>query len=151
MRIYVDADAFPNAVKNVVFRAVERVGIPLVLVTCQPFRIPESEWISMEVVADGPDHADDWIAEAAAPGDLVITADIPLADRVVDRGALALDPRGTLYTAENVKERLATRDLLDELRGSDDRIGGGPPPFHKKDVHAFASQLTRLLDQRARS
>ncbi|MGE0490430.1 MAG: YaiI/YqxD family protein [Vulcanimicrobiota bacterium] len=145
MRIWVDADAMPVKVKEILFKAAQREGVPLVLVANVPLKHPDSPLLSSVVVEDGFNVADDWIVEQVTPGDLVVTADIPLAGRVVDCGATALDPRGTLYTEDNVKARLATRNLLDELRGAELITGGGPPPFTKKDVHAFATALQAYL------
>lgn len=144
MKILVDADAMPNPIKTVLFRAADRVGIRVVLVANEPLRVPNSPYIESFVVEAGPDIADDWIADNVEPEDLAVTADIPLADRVVGRGALALDPRGQLHTAENIKNRLAMRDLMDEIRNTGLNIGG-PPPFNKKDVKAFADQLDAWL------
>ncbi len=144
MQIFVDADAFPRALKEILFRAVERVRVPLVFVANQVMRLPESDLISFRHVDDGPDIADDRIAEWVQEGDLVITADLPLADRVVEKGGYALDPRGDLYTETNIKQRVATRNLMDELRGIGE-ITGGPAAFNKKDVQAFGNQLDRFL------
>jgi uncharacterized protein YaiI (UPF0178 family) len=147
MQIYVDADALPSPIKDVLLRAAERVRIHITFIANQVLRVPKSDYIESIEVPDGPDIADDKIVEWVRLGDLVITADIPLADRVIEKDALALDPRGEMYTASNIKERLATRNLLNELRndGSISMTGGGPPPFHKKNVHQFASQLERCL------
>jgi len=150
MQILVDADALPNAVQKVLFRAVERVGVPTVLVTNQYLRVPKSKYISSMTVPPGPDIADDQIVEMAQEGDLVVTADIPLADRVVTKGAYALNPRGELYTDDNVKDRLATRDLMSGLRDGG-MITGGPPEFNPKNVQAFANQLDRFLTKHCRS
>jgi len=144
MKIYVDADGFPGAAKEILIRAVLRLRVPLVFVANKPIRHEPSELISSLIVPEGPDIADDRIAELAAPGDLVVTADIPLADRVVARGAFALDPRGKLYTEENIKDRLALRDLLCGLRDSG-LMTGGPPAFSRKDCQSFADQLDRFL------
>ena len=124
MQIYVDADGFPRAAKEILIRAALRLGVPLVFVANKPIRREPSPLISSLIVPEGPDIADDRIAEMAEPGDLVVTADIPLADRVVSKGAFALNPRGKLYTEENIKDRLAVRDLLSELR---DRIHESRP------------------------
>ena len=150
MQILVDADAFPNAVEKVLFKAVERVGVPLILVTNQCVRVPKSQYISSLTVPPGPDVADDRIVEMVQKGDLVVTADIPLADRVVSKGAYALNPRGELYTEDNVKDRLATRDLMHGLRDGG-MITGGPPAFNPKDVQAFANQLDRFLTKHCRT
>lgn len=144
MKILVDADAFPNAVKDILLRAIERLHIPLIMVANQPVRLPRSDLLTLVLVEGGFDVADDRIVELVESCDLVVTADIPLADRVVTKGATAIDPRGTLYTEDNVKERLATRDLMQQLREGG-MIGGGPAEFSKKDVQAFARQLDRFL------
>lgn len=144
MRIYVDADGLPKAVKVIVIRAALRLRVPVVFVANKPVRHEPFELISSLVVPEGPDAADDSIAELAESGDLVITADIPLADRVVAKGAAALNPRGKLYTEENIKDRLSIRDLLSELRNGG-LITGGPPSFGRKDRQAFADQLDRFL------
>ncbi len=144
MRIYVDADGFPRPAKDILIRAAQRLCVPVVFVANKPVHREPSEWISSLIVPDGPDIADDRIAELAAPGDLVITADIPLADRVITKGAVVLDPRGNLYTEENIKDRLAMRDLLSELRDGG-LMTGGPPTFGRKDCQSFANQLDRLL------
>ena len=144
MRIYVDADGFPRSAKDILIRAVLRMRVPVVFVANKPIRHETSALISSLIVPEGPDIADDRIAELAAPGDLVVTADIPLADRVVAKGAFALNPRGTLYTEENIKDRLALRDLLSELRDGG-LMTGGPPSFSRKDCQAFADQLDRFL------
>lgn len=145
MRIWVDADATPKDVKRILFKGAMREETPLTLVANVPLSHPESPFLSSQVVEDGFDVADDWIVEQCEPGDLVVTADIPLADRVIERGATALDPRGTLYTADNIKGKLATRNLLDELRGASLVEGGGPPPYTKKDAHKFASAFNAFL------
>lgn len=150
MRIYVDADGLPKSAKDIIIRAAVRLRVPVVFVANKPIWHEPFELISGLIVPEGPDIADDRIAELTAPGDLVITADIPLADRVVTKGATALDPRGKLYTEENIKDRLAMRDLLSELR---DRglMTGGPPPFGRKDRQAFADQLDRFLIRSSRN
>jgi len=144
MRIYVDADGFPGAAKDLLIRAVVRVQVPLVFVANKPVRYAPSAVISSIIVPAGPDIADDRIVELVAPGDLVITADIPLADRVVTKGAYALNYRGKLYTEENIKDRLAMRDLLYELRDGG-MMTGGPAAFGKKDCQAFINQLDSFL------
>jgi uncharacterized protein YaiI (UPF0178 family) len=138
--IWVDADACPNAIKAIVFRAAERVPIPVKLVANQAIEVPRSRYISLVRVAAGFDVADNHIAQHVEAGDLVITADIPLAAEVVDRGGLALDPRGELYTRENIRQRLNMRDFMDTLRGSGVDTGG-PPPFTQADRQSFANQL----------
>ncbi len=147
MRIWVDADACPNVVKTILFRAAERACVQLTLVANQPLQTPPSPYINSVQVSAGFDVADDRIVELAAAGDLVITADIPLAAAVVKKGARALNPRGELYTEENIGERLAVRDFMDELRGSG-VVTGGPAALGKSDRQAFANQLDRLLAKR---
>jgi uncharacterized protein len=144
MQIYVDADGFPKAAKDLLVRAAIRLHVPVVFVANKKVRCEPSEIISSIVVPEGPDLADDRIAELAQPGDLVITADIPLADRVVAKGAFALNYRGKLYTEDNIKDRLAMRDLMNELRDGG-MITGGPSMFSKKDCQAFVNQLDRFL------
>lgn len=144
MRIWVDADACPNVIKEILYRAAERVGVELILVANQPLNTPRSRYIKSQRVAGGFDVADKWIVNALRKDDLVITADIPLAAEAVEKGALALNPRGELYTEENVRERLGIRDMMDELRSSG-IVTGGPSAISKSDRQAFANQLDRLL------
>lgn len=144
MRIFIDADAFPNVIKDILMRAAARLNVPLVFVANKPVRIDDAAHISLILVPAGPDVADDRIARLAEPGDLVITADIPLADRVVAKGAFALNPRGKLYTEDNIKDSLAMRGLMNELRDGG-MITGGPATFSKKDRQAFANQLDSFL------
>ncbi|HON80594.1 MAG TPA: YaiI/YqxD family protein [Spirochaetota bacterium] len=144
MQILIDADAAPVVIKDILFRAAIRNEIPLILVANQPMRFPQSPYISSIVVSAGPDEADNRIAEIICPGDLVITADIPLADRVVTRGGFALNPRGEFYTEANIKERLAMRDLMDDLRNSGIQTGA-QAVFSSRDRQAFANQLDRFL------
>ena len=147
MRIWVDGDACPAIIKEIVFRAAVRTKIPLTLVANQPMQIPRSDLISILTVPSGLNIADQRIVELLDPGDLVITADIPLAAHVVDKGGTALDPRGDHYTHENIGERLTMRNLMDGLRG-EGVVGGGPPPFSGNDRQAFANQLDRILAKR---
>jgi uncharacterized protein YaiI (UPF0178 family) len=144
MQIWVDADACPGEIKELLFRAAKRTQTKVTLVANQALRTPRSEFIGSIVVPSGMNVADRRIVELVQPGDLVITADIPLAAEAVARGAEALDPRGELYTESNVSERLAVRNLLDELRGGG-QITGGPSNFSAKDRQAFANQLDRWL------
>jgi uncharacterized protein len=144
MHIWVDADACPNPIKEILFRAAERKSVPLTLVANQPIATPPSRIIRSVRVSAGFDVADNHIAEHAEPGDLVITADIPLAATVVAKGCTALNPRGEQYTAENVRERLNMRDFMDTLRGSGVDTGG-PAAFGQRDRQAFANALDRLL------
>jgi uncharacterized protein YaiI (UPF0178 family) len=147
MNIWVDADACPNVIKEILFRAADRRGIALTLVANQKLRVPKSPMIRSVQVNQGFDEADHWIVEQVLPGDLVITADIPLASDAVDKGAVVINPRGERYTAENIRERLVVRDLTDELRGTGVEVGGGPPPLNQSDRREFANQLDRLLTQ----
>jgi uncharacterized protein YaiI (UPF0178 family) len=144
MRIWVDADACPGAVKEILFRAADRLEVETVLVANQFLRVPPSPFVSSVQVAGGFDVADNEIVARMEAGDLVITADIPLAADVVGAGGSALNPRGTLYTAENIREHLARRNFMDELR-SNGAITGGPASLGKSDVQAFANQLDRYL------
>lgn len=146
MKIWIDADACPRVIKEILFRASERLNIPVCLVANKKLSKHETHLIESIVVEDGFDVADDYIAEHVATDDLVITADIPLAARIVAKGAVALDPRGELYTEDNVSERLSVRDLMMELRESG-VIQGGPSQFSMTDRQRFASSLDRLLTQ----
>ena len=144
MQIWVDADACPGEVKELLFRAAKRTQTKVTLVANQPMRTPRSELIDSVLVGGAMNAADRRIVELVEPGDLVITADIPLAADVVARGAQALNPRGELYTDANIGERVAVRDLLDELRGGG-LVTGGPANFSAKDLQTFANQLDRWL------
>ena len=146
MTIYVDADAFPRQVRDVLLRASKRLSIPITFVANRFVRLPPSDLLTCEVAPEGPDQADDRIVELALPGDLVITADVPLADRVITKGGHALDPRGMLYTPDNIKERLATRDLMADLR-DEGLVSGGPSAFGKRNVQSFADGLNRFLSR----
>jgi uncharacterized protein len=146
-QIWVDADACPKVIKEILFRAAERVGIQVTLVANQALSIPRSRYISTVQVPAGFDVADNHIAQQVVEGDLVITADIPLAADVITKGAVALNPRGELYTEANIRERLTMRDFMDTLRGSGVDTGG-PPAMNQSDRQQFANQLDRLLAQR---
>jgi uncharacterized protein YaiI (UPF0178 family) len=143
-KIWVDADACPKVIKEILFRAAERVGVPVILVANQPIQVPRSRHIRSIQVAAGFDVADNHIVQQLETGDLVITADIPLAAEVIDKGGLALNPRGELYTEDNIRQRLNMRDFMDTLRGSGVDTGG-PASFSQADRQAFANQLDRLL------
>ena len=149
MQILVDCDAMPVVIRDILSRAAERRGIAVTLVANQRLAPVNSRLVKSIIVPVGPDAADDRIVELVEAGDLVITADIPLADRVVSKGAYAINPRGELYTEENIKERLATRDFLTELR-SGGEITGGPPTFNQKDRRIFADQLDLFLTRHCR-
>lgn len=146
MRIWADADALPGPIRDILFRAAQRTSRRLVLVANKPLRVPASRWIRFERVRPGADVADHFIVEEMDAGDLVITADIPLAAAVVGKGGLALDPRGQLYDAESIGERLAMRNLMQELR-SEGLATGGPPPLDARARQDFANALDRLLAQ----
>lgn len=147
MNILVDADACPNVIKEIIFRASVRLQIQTTCFANHAITIPRSPYIKRIQVLGGFDVADQKIIEVAEPGDLVITADIPLAAAVIEKGAHALNPRGELYTIENIKERLAVRNLMDTLRGAG-HATGGPPPLNKQDQQAFANALDRILARR---
>ena len=146
VQIWVDADACPKAIKEILFRAAERVRVPLTLVANRSLHVPRSVYVKTLQVPAGFDVADKRIVEEVQPGDLVITADIPLAAAVIEKGGHALDPRGELYTEGSVRERLSVRDFMDELRSSG-VVTGGPPGFGKSDRQAFANALDRLLSK----
>jgi uncharacterized protein YaiI (UPF0178 family) len=149
MQILVDADACPTPVREILFKAAERTGTRLALVANRVIRVPPSPLLSAVLVGAGADVADSEIVRRMEPGDLVITADIPLAALVVDKGGLALNPRGELYSAENIRERLSMRDFMADLRMGGVETGG-PPSFGKGDRQAFANQLDRLLARAAK-
>jgi len=144
MKIWVDADACPNPIKEILFRAAERTGIALILVANHDVRIKPSRHISLLRVSAGFDVADNEIVQRLAAGDLVITGDIPLAAEIIDKQALALSPRGELFTADNIKARLRMRDLMESLRSSGVDTGGHAPLNHA-DRKTFADQLDRII------
>lgn len=147
--LWIDADACPSAVKDILFRAAGRVRLPLVLVANQLLRHPPSPFIRAVQVPHGFDVADNYIAGRVQAGDLVVTADIPLAAAVIEKQATALDPRGELYTAENVREALDMRNFMEGLRSAGVQTGG-PAAFSQSDRQNFARQLDRLLARMAR-
>lgn len=144
MTIWVDADACPVPVKEMLFRAAKRTHMRLVLVANQPMQVPKFHCIETMQVSGGFDVADNEIVRRLAAGDLVVTADIPLAAEVVDKGAVALNPRGELYTKENIKARLSMRDLMETLRSSGVHTGGSAP-FDNTDRQRFANALDKWL------
>jgi uncharacterized protein YaiI (UPF0178 family) len=144
VHIWVDADACPNAIKEILFRAAQRTRIHMTLVAGQPVVAPRSAWVKAVTVATGFDAADDAIIERLEAGDLVITGDIPLAARAVAAGATALNPRGEFYTEENIRDRLAMRDLMAGLRDTG-ALSGGPPPLGNVERQTFANALDRWL------
>ena len=146
MHIWVDADACPLVIKEILFRAAERAQLPLTLVANKLIGVPRSSWIRSIQVARGFDVADNEIARRLEKGDLVITADIPLAADVIGRGGHALNPRGEFYSPENIRERLATRDFMEKLRETGVQTGG-PAPLDNTDKKRFADQLDRFLQK----
>lgn len=144
MQIYVDADACPGDIKEMLYRAAHRCQVQVTLVANQVLRTPPSQYVNSLLAPGGMNEADRQIVALVEPGDLVITADIPLAADVVAKGGLALDPRGELYTADTVGERLAVRNLIDDMRGGG-RVMRGPSNFTPRDRQAFANQLDRWL------
>ncbi len=150
MKIWVDADACPAVIKDILFRAAERTGVQLTLVANQPVRVPASPCITMLQVKPGFDVADNEIVKRLSAGDLVVTGDIPLAAEVIERGGHALNPRGELYSTETIRARLNMRDFLDTLRASGINTGG-PPTLSQSDRKTFANNLDRLLTKWARA
>jgi len=144
MQIWVDADACPNVIKEILFRAAGRLQIPLILVANKTLRTPPSPYISSILVGAGLDVADNAIIKEMESGDLVITADIPLASEVIAKEGHALNPRGEFYSKENIEERLTMRNFMDELRDAGVNTGG-PATLNQKDRQAFANQLDRFL------
>ena len=148
--IWVDADACPVVIKDMLFRAAERTKTQTTLVANQMVRVPPSAYISFLRVSAGYDEADNEIVKRMQTGDLIITGDIPLASDVVDKGGIALNPRGELYTRENIKDRLNMRDFMETMRSSGLDVGGGPPPLNNTDKQNFANQLDKLLTKAGR-
>jgi uncharacterized protein YaiI (UPF0178 family) len=149
MKIWVDADACPAVIKDILYRAANRAQVPLTLIANQMLRVPPSPWIRALQVPSGFDVADRRIAEEATAGDLVITADVPLAALVIAKGARVLDPRGDLLDAGNIQERLTMRNFMEGLRSSGVETGG-PAAFSAADRHAFANRLDALLAKQLR-
>ena len=147
MQLWVDADACPAVIKDILFRVADRLELPLTLVANRLLRVPPSPYIRALQVPMGFDVADAHLVERVAEGDLVITADIPLAAALIDKGAFALSPRGELYSAENIRERLGMRDFMEGLRGAGVDISG-PAALSQADRQAFARQLDRFLARR---
>lgn len=144
MNIWVDADACPVVIKEILFRAAERKKVTTTLVANQSLRVPKSQYIHFLQVQSGFDVADNEIVRRVSPGDLVITSDIPLAAEAIEKGAVALSPRGELHTADNIGPRLNMRDFLDTMRSSGVETGG-PPALSQSDRQAFANHLDRIL------
>jgi uncharacterized protein len=149
VRIWVDADACPGPIREILFRAAERLQLPVTLVANQPLRTPPSRYVRAVQVPGGFDVADQHIVRALDPGDLVITADIPLAAEVLGNGADAISPRGERFTPDTIRERLVMRDFMETMR-STGQVSGGPPPLGPRDRKAFADALDALLSHRSR-
>lgn len=145
MTIWVDADACPVVIREILFRAAKRTGVQLTLVANQPVNAPAAPNIKTLQVVQGFDVADDEIVRRLEPGDLVITGDIPLAAEVIEKGGHALSPRGELHTTENIRARLNMRDFLDTMRSSGVDTSGGPPAFGQRDKQQFANKLDQYL------
>lgn len=150
MQIWVDADACPNVIKEILFKAAQRTHTQLTLVANCYLKTPASPYIKALQVPSGFDVADDEIVKRLSPGDLVITSDIPLAAEVLEKGGLALNPRGEFYTADTIRQKLVMRDFMEEMRGSGD-VGGGPPSFSHSDRMLFANKLDSFLAQHSAS
>ena len=142
LHIFIDADACP--VKQEVYRVASRCGLDVTLVANSRMRIPNEPWISLEIVANGLDAADDWIVEHVQPHDIVVTADIPLASRCLKKGARVIGTTGKPFTEDNIGQSVATRDLLSELRDRGEMMGG-PPPLKKRDRSRFLQQLDEII------
>ncbi len=150
MRLFIDGDALPNLLKPIIIRSIERVKIETIVVSNKPISVGKSKHIEYTIVEQGADEADNRIVELAQAGDLVITADIPLADRVISKKAHAIDHRGELYSVENIKQYLAIRNLMEKIRESGETTRG-PKPFAQKDAHNFANQLHKFLEKYCQS
>jgi uncharacterized protein len=147
MKIWVDGDACPAVIKDIIYKAAQRTGIETTFVANQPFRIPESPHIKFLLVKQGFDVADEEIVKLTQANDLVITADIPLAALAIEKGSLALNPRGELYTQDTIAARLSMRNFMDSIRSSGVETGG-PAPMNKNDRHLFANSLNTVLNSR---
>jgi len=146
-KIYVDGDAFPNLLKPILLKQIERLKIETIAVANKKINLGKSKYISYMIVDAGADEADHKIVEMVEEGDLVITADIPLADRVISKNAHAIDHRGELYSVDNIKQYLAMRNLMEKIRESGE-ITKGPKPFSSKDAESFANQLNSFLSKK---
>ena len=149
MKIWVDADACPVAIREILFRAAERTGVKVTLVANQPVRVSASALVELVQVASGFDVADNEIVKRARSGDLVVTADIPLAAEVMANGVHVLSPRGELHSTETIRQRLNMRDFMDTLRASGIHTGG-PPALSKRDRQSFANHLDKMLTRHAK-
>jgi hypothetical protein len=146
MKIYVDGDAFPNILKPILLKQIERLGLETLVVANKKISLGKSKYVTYLIVDAGADEADNKIVELLKEGDLVITADIPLADRVISQKAHAIDHRGELYSVDNIKQYLAMRNLMESIRESGE-ITKGPKPFSQKDAEHFANQLNAFLSK----
>jgi uncharacterized protein YaiI (UPF0178 family) len=144
MVLYIDGDALPNILKPIILRSIERLGLPTKVIANKKINIGDSKHVEYILVDQGADEADHRIVELCETGDLVITADIPLADRVISKQAHAIDHRGELYSEDNIKQYLAMRNLMESIRESGE-MTSGPKPFSQKDAHQFANQLHAFL------
>ena len=149
MTLYIDGDAFPNLLKPIILRSIERLKLQTFVVANKKINIGKSNYITYIIVDAGADEADHKIVEMVKSGDLVITADIPLADRVISKDAHAIDHRGELYSVDNIKQYLAMRDLMEQIRESGE-MTKGPKPFSQKNAHQFANQLNSFLSRYVR-
>jgi len=146
LKLYVDGDAFPNLLKPILLKQIERLGLETFVVANKKINIGKSKYVTYLIVDEGADEADHKIVEMAEEGDLVITADIPLADRIISKNAHAIDHRGELYSVDNIKQYLAMRNLMEKIRESGE-MTKGPKPFSQKDAHEFANQLNKFLNR----
>lgn len=146
MTLFIDGDAFPNLLKHIILRSIERLQLTTKVIANKKVNIGNSKHIEYIIVEQGADEADNHIVELCVEGNLVITADIPLADRIITKNAHAIDHRGELYSVDNIKQYLAMRNLMESIRDSGE-ITGGPKPFGQKDAHAFANQLNGFLSR----
>ena len=146
IKLYIDGDALPNVLKPILLRAIQRLKLPAFVISNQFISIGNSKLITYIIVGSGADVADHRIVEMVKENDLIITADIPLADRVITKKAHAIDHRGKLFSIDNIKQSLAVRNLMQEIRDSGE-MTKGPAPFSKKDAHQFANQLNQFLDK----
>ena len=146
MTLYIDGDAFPNILKPILFRAIKRLKLQTIVISNKRINIGESNYITYIIVGSGMDETDQHIVEMIKEGDLVITADIPLADRVITTKALAIDHRGKLFSDDNIKQYLAMRNLMQDLRESGE-FTKGSTPINKKEAHKFANQFNKILSK----
>lgn len=146
MKLFIDGDAFPNLLKPIILRAIEKQKLDTIVIANKKINIGVSKYINYIIVDQGADEADNKIVEMLNQNDLVITADIPLADRTIDKNAHAIDHRGSMYTKDNIKQFLAIRNLMQEIRDSGE-ITKGPAPFSQKDAQQFANSFNNFLQK----